>query len=167
MASALDLFRQTASKGSLTPEYGPIGTPNASRQVGRDWFDPSRMAEREARMERQAMSRGPQQPQTRQQAPQQQSQQQPIFTNATTGIQYFFNPSGPQSGNLRTVGDIEPMVTSFDPRTGMQRQELLSKIDPSLRKQLLPVEPSTLLNMSRGRGTNNARKAFLNGLYSR
>lgn len=109
----------------------------------------------------------PQQPQSRQQALPQMPQQQPIFTNATTGIQYFFNPSGPQSGNLRTVGNIEPMVTAFDPRTGMQNQQLLSKVDPSLRRQLLPVEPTALLNMSRGRGTDNARRSFLNGLYSR
>jgi len=109
----------------------------------------------------------PQQPQSRQQALPQMPQQQPIFTNATTGIQYFFNPAGPQSGNLRTARTIEPTVTAFDPRTGMQNQQLLSQVDPGLRRQLLPVEPTALLNMSRGRGTDNARRSFLNGLYSR
>jgi hypothetical protein len=172
--SGFDQLQQSAfGSGALTPNYGPLyqgvnaqGRSSAARQVGRDWFDPSRVEERQARAERRAMGQ-PQQPQSRQQALPQMPQQQPIFTNATTGIQYFFNPSGPQSGNLRTVGNIEPMVTAFDPRTGMQNQQLLSKVDPSLRRQLLPVEPTALLNMSRGRGTDNARRSFLNGLYSR
>jgi hypothetical protein len=177
--SGYDTLQQsTFGSGSLTPNYGSLyqgvnaqGRSSAARQVGRDWFDPNRVEERQARMERRAMSMSGApgaRPASGGGSAAQGQAQQPIFTNATTGIQYFFNPAGPQSSNLRTVGNApEPMVTAFDPRTGMQNQQRLSEIDPALRRQLLPVEPTALLNMSQGRGTPNARKSFLSGLYPR
>jgi hypothetical protein len=170
---------------ALTPSYGPLyqganqfGTSAAAQPSGRSFLDPSRMEERRLRQEDRAR-RNPQ--------PSRSSgggggggaaaqPQQPLFTNATTGVQYFFTPAdkGAQlatrtygTGRIEALGgNVEPTVTAYDPRTGMSNRQQLSEVDPSIQRQLFPVAPAAILNMSRGRGTDNARKSFLSGLYA-
>lgn len=175
--SSLDFFRQDTAKGSLTPNYGPLSGPGAARPSGRSWYDPSRMAERDYRLKERAARMGGGGGTTRggSVAPQQQAQQ-PLFTNATTGVQYFFTPADAGAGYAASTygrgrvqalgGNVEPTVTAYDPRTGMSNKQQLSDVDPALQRQLFPVAPAAILNMSRGRGTDNARRSFLSGLYS-
>ena len=170
---------------ALTPRYGPLyqganqfGWSPAAQPSGRSWLDPDRMEERKIRREdraarvggggggggggRGAVAEGP----------------KPLFTNATTGVQYFFNAADSASGSAARRygagrvaalgGSVEPSVTAYDPRTGMTNQQSLNMVDPAILKQMFPVDPGGLLNMApRSRGTDNARRSFLSGLYKR
>lgn len=189
MADPARLFQQNSGydtlqglnfgERSLTPEYGSLSGPEAARPSGRSFLDPSRMEERRLRQEDRAR-RNP--------APSRSSggggggggpveAPKPLFTNATTGVQYFFTPADIGAGYASTTygrgrtmalgGNVEPTVTAYDPRTGMSNKQELSKVDPALQRQLFPVAPAAILNMGpRTRGTDNARKSFLSGLYA-
>ena len=160
----------------MTPNYGPLSGPGAARPSGRSWLDPERMAERELRYRDRAMRAGGGGGSARGGASTQPQAQQPLFTNATTGVQYFFTPADIGAGyaastygrnRVRSLGgNVEPSITAYDPRTGMSNKQELSSVDPALQRQLFPVAPAAILNMSRGRGTDNARRSFLSGLYS-
>jgi hypothetical protein len=170
---------------ALTPNYGPLyqgvsqfGTSPAAQQSGRSWYDPNRMAERKYRTEERAARN----PQTKGssgggggggtvEAP------KPLFTNATTGVQYFFTPMDAGAGMAASTygrgrvgalgGNIEPTITAYDPRTGMSNKQNIGDVDESILRQMFPVAPAAILNMGpRTRGTDNARKSLLSGLYA-
>ncbi len=169
---------------ALTPNYGPLyqgvsqfGTSSAAQQSGRSWYDPNRMAERDYRLKERA-ARNPQPSRSSSgggggtvEAP------KPLFTNATTGVQYFFTPMDAGAGMAASTygrgrvgalgGNIEPTITAYDPRTGMSNKQNIGDVDESILRQMFPVAPAAILNMGpRTRGTDNARKSLLSGLYA-
>jgi hypothetical protein len=169
---------------ALTPNYGPLyqgvsqfGASPAAQQSGRSWYDPSRMAERDYRLKERA-ARNPQPTRSSSgggggtvEAP------KPLFTNATTGVQYFFTPMDAGAGMAASTygrgrvgalgGNIEPTITAYDPRTGMSNKQNIGDVDESILRQMFPVAPAAILNMGpRTRGTDNARKSLLSGLYA-
>lgn len=163
---------------SLTPNYGPLSGPDAARPSGRSWYDPSRMAERKYRVEeRQARSGDGKGGSSGGGGGGTVEAPKPLFTNATTGVQYFFTPMDAGAGMAaRTYGrgrvaalggNIEPTITAYDPRTGMSNKQNIGDVDESILRQMFPVAPAAILNMApRTRGTDNARKSLLSGLYA-